>query len=471
MVRSRIVIVGGGIAGLSAAWELSQSLPRARITVLDAGDRPGGKLRREPIAGALIDVGAESMLARRPEATRLVAELGADELLIHPTTTSASIWSRGALHPMPPGTLMGVPGRPEAARGLLDDAEVARAQDEKPWRTGQLTEDVSIGDYVATRLGDAVVDRLVEPLLGGVYAGHARSLSLQACVPALFEAAKAGDSITALARSTGEAALGNRSPVFAGLAGGLGLLPERLVEALRGRGVQIRSSAIVRELQRTRDGWAVVIGPRPTPERVDADAVVLAVPAAPAARLLGPVSRAAAAELAAIEYASMAIVTLALDGSHLELPGSGFLVPPVDGRAIKASTFTSAKWAWAAEASHGVAFVRASVGRAGETRDLHHTDAELVSVAVAELSEALGRRPPRLVDWHVQRWGGGLPQYAVGHVDRVARIRTAVASEPGLELAGAAYEGVGIPACIGTGRAAAQAVATHLRSRAERGGE
>jgi oxygen-dependent protoporphyrinogen oxidase len=253
----------------------------------------------------------------------------------------------------------------------------------------------------------------------------------------------------------------------------MGLLPELLCTALAERGVDIRSGVIVRELHGLAGGgWGVVTGPRPAPETVRADAVVLAVPAAPAARLLHAHAPAAAGELAAIEYASMAIVTLAVARDGLqELPGSGFLVPPVDGRRIKASTFSSAKWEWAGRASDEAFFLRASVGRAGEEADLQRPDDELVALAVAEVGQALGRPLPRLLDAHVQRWGGGLPQYAVGHRARVDRVRAGVAALPGLEVAGAAYDGVGIPACIGTGRSAGAAVATHLESLRAAGGE
>ena len=471
MSSARVVVVGGGISGLAAAWELSERLPGAGIIVLDAADRPGGKLRRERVAGALIDVGAESVLARRPEALQLIEEIGAGGLLTHPATTAASVWSRGRLHPLPAGTLMGVPGDPAAARGLLTDDEVDRARDERTWPTGPLTGDVSVGDYVAERLGDAVVDRLVEPLLGGVYAGHARRLSLQAAVPGLFEVARSGGSLTGAARAAAERGSADGSPVFAGLVGGMGVLAERLADSLRERGVDLRSSTIVRELHRDGSGWQVVLGPVPAPERIAADAVVLAVPAAPAARLLTGLAPEAAQELACIEYASMAIITLAVGKDRLgDLPGSGFLVPPADGRGIKASTFSSAKWAWAADASDAF-FLRASVGRAGEAVDLQRPDEELVELAVREVGEALGRPLPRLLDAHVQRWGGGLPQYAVGHLERVARIRAATAGLPGLELAGAAYEGVGIPACIGSGRAAGSAIATRCAALAGAGGE
>jgi oxygen-dependent protoporphyrinogen oxidase len=317
----------------------------------------------------------------------------------------------------------------------------------------------------------------VEPLLGGVYAGRARSLSLRACLPAVYEAAQAGRTLTstaaaAAAPSDAAGGEGASGPVFAGLQGGVGRIAELLVEQLRSRGVSFRSNTIARELHRHPDGWSVVIGPRPAPERLIADAVVLAAPATPAGRLLAPHAPAASRALLAVEYASMAIVTLAVDASGAErLPGSGFLVPAVEGRTIKASTFTSAKWGWAAETADGMAFLRASVGRAGETSDLHRRDEELVTIAVAEVSEAVGHQLPRLLDAHVQRWGGALPQYAVGHLDRVAQVREAVAGLDGLEVAGAAYDGVGIPACIASGRTAARAVVTHLRARRGGGGE
>ena len=195
---------------------------------------PAGSCASRRSPGHRIDVGAESMLARRPEAVGLVEEIGAAALLTHPATTAAAVWSRGALHPLPKGTLMGIPGDPQAALGLLTPEEVARACDETPWPGGTVDADVSVGEYVSARLGTAVVDRLVEPLLGGVYAGHAGRLSLEACVPVLFEVARSGGSLTGAARAAAQAAAANTSPVFAGLVGGMGRLPE-LLAACPGR--------------------------------------------------------------------------------------------------------------------------------------------------------------------------------------------------------------------------------------------
>ncbi|GAB3436788.1 protoporphyrinogen oxidase [Phycicoccus ginsengisoli] len=505
MLRSRVVVVGGGITGLACAWALVRADAAVSVTVLDAGDRPGGKLRREPVAGVALDVGAESVLARRPEAVALIDEVGLGADRVHPATTSAAIWSRGELQPMPRGTLMGIPSTPASAAGILSPAEVARLADEQPWGGGEF-DDVSVGDYVAARLGDAVVDRLVEPLLGGVYAGQARSLSLRACLPQVFAAAQRGASLLAEARAaadraaaanaeavTASASSGSApvpaaapvpgaasvpTPVFTGLQGGIGRLAEMLTELLRSEGVEIRSETIARQVAPRADseggGWSVVVGPTTAPERIVADAVVLAAPAVPTGRLLAPHTPAVARDLADIPYASMAIVTLAVGVEDARdavrhLPGSGFLVPATEGRTIKASTFTSSKWGWAAQAADDLVFLRASVGRYGETTDLQRPDQELEALAVTEVSEALGHPLPRLVEAHVQRWGGALPQYTVGHVDRVGRIRAGVAGLPGLEVAGAAYDGVGIPACVASGRAAAEAVLTHLRGRAEQG--
>jgi oxygen-dependent protoporphyrinogen oxidase len=196
--------------------------------------------------------------------------------------------------------------------------------------------------------------------------------------------------------------------------------------------------------------------------------VVLAVPAAPAARLLQPVAPWAAAELSGVDYASVALVTFALPAAEVagRLSGTGFLVPPVEGRLLKAATYASAKWAWLAAAAGDSVVVRVSIGRHGETADLQRGDAELATLALRELSAAVGT-PLHPLDRVVTRWGGALPQYAVGHLDRVARIRRSVADQPGLAVCGAVYDGVGVPACIASAQAAATRVLAHLAERRE----
>lgn len=498
-VGARVVVVGGGMAGLAAAYDLSAE-PGLDVVVLDTSDVVGGKLRQATVAGLPVDVGAESVLAVRPELVDLVTQAGLADLLTTPSTTSSFVWSRGALHPLPSGTVMGIPGDPGAAAGILDDAEVARLADERPYAVPAGARDVAVGEYVAARLGDAVVDRLVEPLLGGVYAGNARRLSLRSATPQLWPVVESGGSLleaAVRARAAGRATLaagrtstggtsadrasvdwalvgrtsGGRTTAgsaFVGVRGGVGSLPRALADLLRARGVTIRTGTIARELRRGDDGrWVVLVGPTIAVEEIVADSVVLALPSAPTARLLRPHARDAAEALAGVETASMAIVTLAVDAAALgELPGSGFLVPPVEGWTIKASTFSSTKWGWLEAAGGGTAYLRASIGRAGEAAVLQRPDAELVEVAVAEIGRAIGRPLPPILDRHVQRWGGALPQYAVGHADRIDVVRASVARLPGVEVAGATYEGVGIPAVVRTGRAAAAATLDHLTQAA-----
>ncbi|MFF2999115.1 protoporphyrinogen oxidase [Streptomyces sp. NPDC057950] len=448
-----VVVIGGGIAGLAAAHRL---LDRgARVTVLEASGRVGGKLLPGEIAGARVDLGAESMLARRPEAVALAREVGLADRLQPPATATASLWTRGALRPMPKGHVMGVPGTAAALHGVLSDEGLRRIGRDTELPRTEIGDDVAVGEYVAARLGREVVDRLVEPLLGGVYAGDAYRISLRAAVPQLFEAARTHASLTQAVRAIQAKAAAHQQtgPVFMGIEGGVGRLPLAVAESVRARGGEIVTGAPVTELRRTRgteSGWRVVAGDRV----LHTDAVVLALPAPAAATLLRAEAPAAAGELAAVEYASMALVTLAYRRADGNLPeGSGFLVPPVDGHTIKASTFASRKWGWIDEENPGLLVLRTSVGRYGDSEVLGRDDAGLVDVSRHDLREATGLSAEPVAT-RVTRWDDGLPQYPVGHHTRVARIRAHVAGLPGLAVCGAAYDGVGIPACIASAYAA-----------------
>jgi oxygen-dependent protoporphyrinogen oxidase len=481
--RPVVAVIGAGISGLAAAWQLSTGPRPPRVIVLEATDLVGGKLRVGTVGPLEIDLGAESVLARRPEAVELIRAAGLSDLLTHPVITRANVVRDGVLHPLPAGTLMGVPGDPVRLAGLLTAAEVARVAAEPGLPSEPLQHDVDVASWVAGRVGPAVVDQLVEPLLGGVYAGHARSLSLQVTVPALWQHARAGGSLLAAVRSlvggatTGtpaanraanpaanpaSGAAANPAPVFAGVVGGLGRLPLALADRLADRGVQVRSRTTVRGLQRTAIGWRLLIGPVPAHAHLDVDAVLLALPAAPAARLLAGPSPVAAAELAGVETASVAVVATVLERSALVgLPGSGVLVPPAEGRPVKAMTFSSAKWSWVDALDPQLAVVRLSLGRHREEAVLQRDDDELTALAVADAADLLGR-PLRPVATRVLRWGGSLPQPAVGHADRIARLRAAVAPLPGLAVCGAALDGVGIPTCIAAARLAADKIGADL---------
>jgi protoporphyrinogen/coproporphyrinogen III oxidase len=475
--RAHIVIVGGGIAGLAAAYFLRNA--KARVTLLESAPRIGGKLAVSEIAGIAVDEGAEAMLARRPEGTDLAAAVGLAGELADPGTTAAAIWTRGALRPLPAGQLMGVPGDLAAlARSrVLSASGLARAALDLVLPASMPEEDVAVASQVGARLGREVVDRLVEPLLGGVYAGRADQLSFGATLPGLAAAARNHRTLTRAARSLlAGARAGGQRPVFTTLAGGLGTFPAAVAKA---SGAAIRTGATVRELRRTPDGWQLTVGSAGgRAEYVRADAVVIAVPARPAGRLLRAEVPVAGAALGEIEYASMAIVTLAFprDAFPNPLRGSGYLVPPIDGRAVKAVTFSTVKWPHLAGSTAALAAagdgtqceaVRCSIGRIGEEQVLQRTDEELAGLARAELAEAVGVSGPPVAA-RVTRWGGALPQYTVGHEARAARIRAAVAGQPGLAVCGAAYDGLGIPACIATAQRAASEIMAYLEGRSKR---
>ncbi|MEQ6900252.1 protoporphyrinogen oxidase [Nocardioides sp. YIM 152588] len=460
-MQQRVVVVGGGIAGLVAARELAAA--GRQVLLLEGSAVVGGKLRRGEVAGITLDVGAEAVVNRRPEGVGLVKELGLG--MVRPTGATSRVWTRGALRPLP-RTLMGAPLdlAQLASSGVLSDAglELARREPDLPATALADDADVSVGDLVDARYGAEVTDRLVEPLLGGVYAGRAREISVRAAIPPLLDLALRG-SITAQAGAAPPASAAG--PIFAGIPGGMWRLPAELRHALEETGlVEVLTGAMVTGLRRTRAGFSVTVSTADGDRSEQAAAVVLATPAAPTGRLLADLAPVAAEELAAIDYASTALVTFAFRADDpgvraaLDVGAAGFLVPPVDGRRVKAATFSFAKWDWVraggATPEGDLLVLRTSLGRVGEESSLQVDDGELVDVALADLAEATGLRAGP-VDALVTRWGGGLPQYAVGHLDRVARIRDAVAAVPGVAVCGAAYDGVGIPAVIASARRAA----------------
>ncbi|MBU7600459.1 protoporphyrinogen oxidase [Streptomyces sp. P38-E01] len=464
------LVVGGGIAGLAAAHEL---LGRGfTVTLVEAGDRLGGKLRRGEVAGVTVDLGAEAMLARRPEAVRLAREVGLGEALRPPNVAGGAIWTRGEIRPMPQGHVMGVPGTAESVRGVVSAEGLARIAEDATMPPCDPGEDVAVGEYVAARLGREVVDRLVEPLLGGVYAGDAYRISLRAAVPQLYTAAteertlmdavRSVQSVTREAARAREAAGEVAPPVFLGIEGGVGRLPEAVASAVRAAGGTVLTGVGARALRRTAVGWELEC----TDTVRRADAVVVALPAGQASKLLRAEVPYAAAELDTVEYAATALCSYAFRRSDLSgLPGgSGFLVPPVDGRTIKAATLVGNKWDWVSASDPELFAVRTSVGRHGERGVYERDDEELLRLSLADLREATGI-DVRPVGQRVTRWEQGLPQYPVGQLARVARIRAAVAAKPALAVCGAAYDGVGIPACVASASRAVDEVVTSVGAR------
>jgi oxygen-dependent protoporphyrinogen oxidase len=455
-----VAVVGGGVAGLSAAHGLRQSLgPTAQITVFEAAGRIGGKVTGSEVGGVVVDEGAESLLTRRPEAIDLVGELGLDNSLEAPATGGASVFVGGRLRRLPSHQLMGIPTdlRELDAGDLLSVPGLLRLPLDFVLPRTRIDGDVSLGEFVTHRLGREVVDRLVEPLLGGVYAGHADDLSLDATLPQLGTAARMQPSLLHAARDLQRSGTATTAQPFASLRGGMWQLPLAIADAA---GATIRTHTAVTALRRSPGGWQLTLGSGRGAQQAYADAVVVAVPAGPAAALLQRVAPAAAADLAQLEYASVALITYVLPRSATEhLPrGSGYLVPPSEARVVKAATFSTAKWGWLASQAPDRSVIRCSVGRFGETHDLQRDDAELGWVAFQELQAAVGPLGVPLAT-RVTRWDEALPQYRVGHLARVARIRAGVARHPALAVCGAAYDGVGIPASIGSAHSAVREIA------------
>ncbi|GGY87354.1 protoporphyrinogen oxidase [Streptomyces nitrosporeus] len=476
-----VVVVGGGIAGLSAAARLTgvtgDAGPRARVTLLESADRLGGKLRRAETGGVVVDLGAEAFHLQGDAALELVGAAGLVHELEPPLTTQAALWTGGALRHLPEGHLMGIPGDLGvlAASGVLSPAGLARACADRELPRTEIGEDISLGGYVAARMGREVVDRLVEPVLGGVYAGRADRISLRAALPGLFAAAREEDTLLAAVRrlreregrSSRTPASRPAPPPFRGLRGGLGRLSLPVARACRAAGADIRTGTAVRALRRAEQGWSLTVRDALGDRRCDADAVVLAVPAPAAARLLAGEVPEAAAGLRTVEYADLAVVTLVFERQEVRgaLRGSGFLVPPADGRLVKAATFFDNKWRWQARYAPDHVVVRLSVGRHGEDTAVRLSDEELVARSAGELAEATGltARPLHSL---VTRWPGGIPQYTVGHDGRVARVREQLAGPGTLAVCGAAYDGVGVPRCIESGVRAAEAVVAGAARRA-----
>lgn len=448
---TRVVVVGGGITGLVAARDMARA--GADVSLVEP-DEPGGKLRTTPFAGGRLDAAADAFLARVPEGVDLCRELGLEGDLVSPAMRRAHVWSRGELRLLPEAQVLGVPTDLDelAASGIVSPEGLERARRDLTEPLVAPDGDVAIGALMRDRLGDEVVERLVDPLVGGINAGDTDNLSLAATVPQLAAAASSGlPSLIEACRAQRDAALDQSAPVFFAPRGGMGALAAAVLDDALRLGVAVVAGRGV-GLERERSAWRVALeGGRALP----ADAVLLATQAGPAAGMLRPHAQAAADLLAGIPYASVALVSIAVDrtGIERELDGSGYLVPRTEGRTITACSWTSAKWPHLGDDS--TAWLRASVGRDGDDRALALGDEALVAAVLADLADTMALRgAPTAV--RVTRWPSSFPQYRTGHLDRVAELDADLAAtSPRLAVAGAALRGLGVPACIRQGAAAA----------------
>ncbi|MEW5810917.1 MAG: protoporphyrinogen oxidase [Actinomycetota bacterium] len=438
-------VVGGGISGLVAAYRLRVAAgPDATITVLDPADRLGGVLRTERIAGQPLDVGAEAFVTRRPEVPALLGELGLSDRQLTTTGARPLIYSEGRLHPLPQHTVNGIPTRPAALTGLVDDATIRWMLDEprRPlsWTPGA---DPTVAELVGDRFGEQVVVRSIDPLLAGVYAGSAATIGLRAAAPTVAAALDRG------ARSLTEAVTTALPPpqtgsVFGALDGGYTVLIHELVRRSRLTWAQVA----VRSVRPAARGWDVVDDEG---VRWPADAVVLAVPAPRLPAVLGDLAPRTVAAASRIEVASAAVVALALPGGTPLPEQSGVLVAGRGRLHTKAVTLSSRKWG----RRGSVEMVRLSYGRFGDDLARRAGDEDLLMWAEQDLKTLFGISvEPE--DSRVVRWLDAMPQYGPGHADLVAELRAGL--PPGLAVAGAYLDGIGVPACVAAATRAVAAI-------------
>lgn len=454
----RAVVVGGGIAGLAAARRLEASLPAAEIVLVESSPRLGGKIATERVGGFVIEAAPDSFLSRKPRGLGLCEELGlSDELAGRRPENERAFVRRGReLHPLPSGLTGMIPTNLEALAGsrLLSAEGRERLAAEVDVPVAEGVGDESIASFVTRRLGREAYEAFVEPLMTGIFGGDGEQLSLEATFPQLRAIElEHGSLIRGLSVQSAENA--HLRPPFLTLREGMGSLVDALVGQLHR--TQVVTERRGRAVSTSGDGFRVELGEG---ETLEADAVVIAVPGFAAAEMLAGLGDDLGAAHAEIPYASSAIVTFAFreeDVSH-PLDGYGYVVPRAEATDVLACTWTSRKWE--GRAPEGAVLIRVYAGRYGE-RDLTlEADEELIALARAELAVLEIAAEPILT--RVQRWPRGMPQYVLGHADRLARIEAALQEHPGLAVAGAAYRGVGIPDCIRSGEEAAEAVARRL---------
>ncbi|MGO9584295.1 MAG: protoporphyrinogen oxidase [Acidimicrobiales bacterium] len=514
-----VVVVGGGISGLGAARVLAGGPVTVRqphggadsrqgaeagagvrpggadleVVVIESDYRFGGKILSSEFRGRPVDLGPDNFLTRNPSAAELSRQLGIGEDLVAPATSSASVVARGRLHPLPAGLVLGLPpdllvlarSRIVSARGLaraaldlvplgksisaaslgLPPEPAAPGRVATPgWTSDPGGPEWSAASILERRLGRELVERLVDPLLGGINAGGLDHLSLTVVAPQVAQALVGHRSVTGALRqmmrdrpAPSPAESARSRPFFLGMRGGLGRIVEELVSDLQARGVKLQTGRTVTGLRRTKDRYELAT----TDGTVLADGVVLATPGHVSARLLVEDAPAAAAELGSIPHSSVALVTLAwASGAIGRLPqGSGFLVPRREGHIITGCTFLSAKWPYVA--APGEVVIRASTGRYGDERSFSMSDEELTDAVLGELRMVIGAAAPPLASL-VQRWPRAFPQYLPGHLGKIERARAALSELPAIELAGPSLGGIGIPACLTSGERAALEVLDRL---------
>lgn len=451
-----VVVVGGGITGLVAAFRLSQQ-PGLDVTLLEARKEIGGKINTVTLDGVSVELGPDSFLPRDQGPLRLCADIGVGSELVEPNDFGGWVFRGGRLIKLPPGTVLGFPAslRALASASVLSPAGRARAALEIFNRRPLSGPDVSVGSFTRTRFGREVLDGLVDPLLAGTRAGKVDEMSLAAAIPPVDAAARSHRSVTlALRRNRSSAA---SRPRFFAPRGGMHRLVEALEDAIQG--VEVRCHCPVGSIESAGVGFALRTGD----ETIQADGVIVTTPSHVSGPMLRALSPAAADELSGMGHASSAVVNLLFPPDAVELPegGTGILIPSSEQMTISGCTWFSRKWPQLA-AKDGRVTIRCFVGRGPHEPALDLSDRDLAGVVVQDLRAILPLSAGPVAT-KTTRWEAGLPRYTVGHLDRVERIESALTTLPTLRLAGASLRGSGIPDCIAQAERASAGVVASLR--------
>jgi protoporphyrinogen/coproporphyrinogen III oxidase len=449
----RVVVIGGGPAGLAAAHRLSELSPGLEVSLLEKSDRLGGMIRTTCEDGFVIERGPESVLRDKPAALDLAARVGVLDRTISTSTahSGALVACRGELVPIPEGFSLLVPSKPSAlARaGVVSRRGSLRASLER-YFGARHRDDVSVGRFVRDHFGSEVLERLAQPIVSGIYGGDPDRIGLAATLPRFIEMEKTGSVIRALERrgaASDQSARGARYSLFVSFDEGLQVLTDAVASRVGGRATL---GAGVTALERRGRGFALALGEG----RAElADAVIVALPGRAAAGLLAPLDAKLGGHLASVEQGSAAAVSLIYREDRIpELTSFGFVVPALEGRPILATTYSSVKWP--GRAPSGFSLVRVFLGGERWEGLAHETDEGLVQLARHELRELarIEARPERAL---VDRYTRAMPRYAPGHLARVADVRRRLDAIPGLFVAGTILDGVGVPDAIRTGEAAA----------------
>lgn len=463
-IVNNVIIIGGGISGLAAAYRLHQSNPSLQLTLLEQADHVGGKIVTDNLDGLIVERAPDSFLARKPRGIGLCEELDIVDKLHgrrpeHADKTKVRF--DGEFHPLPAGLSGMIPTNLDdlAQNPLISPEGQARLAEEVTIPAAPENGDESVANFVSRRLGPEVYEKLVEPLMSGIYAGDGEQLSLAATFPQLRQLElKHGSLLNGLDAASAKSQQPPTYPPFVSLQGGMGTLVEAIVATLPEGTIQAGVTvSVVTAVDR---GYIVETS---TSESLAADAVILATPAFVTAKLVEQLDPALATAHAEIPYASSAIVTLAYRKSDLsDVPeGYGYVVPSIGGSDVLACTWSSNKWEGRADAE--VLLLRVYIGHYAGQDVTKLSDAELYQMAHTELEASFETDGEPLLQ-RIDRWPLGMPQYNMGHVERLATITARLTEHPGLFVAGAAYRGVGIPDCIREGETAAVGVIEYLNN-------